>query len=65
MKVKYLQVLLIALILPLLASGQSETYSIKKARLSSNSSDEFSPVYYQNGIVFCSNMTRSLVRNYL
>ena len=65
MKVKYLPVLLIALLLPLLASGQSETYSIKKARLSSNSSDEFSPVYYQNGIVFCSNTTRSLVRNYL
>jgi outer membrane protein OmpA-like peptidoglycan-associated protein len=65
MKIKYLPVLLIALILPLPVSGQSETYSIKKTRLSSNSSDEFSPVYYQNGLVFCSNMTRSLVRNYL
>jgi len=65
MKIKYLTVLLIALILPLFASGQSETYSIKKARFSSKSSDEFSPVFYQNGIVFCSNMTRSLVRNYL
>ena len=65
MRIKYLPVLLIALLLPLVASGQSETYSIKRARFSSNNSDEFSPVFYQNGIVFCSNMTRSLVRNYL
>lgn len=65
MKLKYLPVFLIALILPLVASGQSETYSINKARFSSDNSDEFSPVYHQNGIVFCSNMTRSLVRNYL
>lgn len=65
MTLKHLPVFLIVLILPLVASGQSETYSIKKAKFSSNSSDEFSPVYYKNGIVFCSNMTRSLVRNYL
>lgn len=41
--------------------GQNETYSIKKAFFSSDIYDEFSPVYYQNGIVFCSNRNLSLL----
>jgi len=65
MRLKYLSVFLTLLLLPLLAYGQSETYSIKKARISSKNSDEFSPVYYKDGLVFCSNMTRALVKNYL
>lgn len=65
MKVRYLPVFLIFLIIPLIASGQSETYSIRKTRISSKNSDEFSPVYYKDGLVFCSNMTRALVKNYL
>lgn len=65
MRLKYLSAFLILLLLPLLASGQSETYSVMKAGVSSKNSDEFSPVYYRNGIVFCSNMTRALVKNYL
>ncbi|HEX7494425.1 MAG TPA: PKD domain-containing protein, partial [Bacteroidales bacterium] len=40
--------------------GQSETYSVKKASFSSDKYDEFSPVYYKNGIVFCSNRNLSL-----
>lgn len=35
--------------------GQSETYVVKRASFSSDKYDEFSPVYYNNGIVFCSN----------
>jgi outer membrane protein OmpA-like peptidoglycan-associated protein len=35
--------------------GQSETYTVKKASFSSDKYDEFSPVFYKNGIVFSSN----------
>ena len=37
--------------------GQNETYTITKSPFSSDLYDEFSPVYYRNGLVFCS--TRS------
>src|SRR5664280_1740377 len=40
--------------------GQSATYDVKKASFSSDRYDEFSPVYFKNGIVFCSNRTFSL-----
>jgi outer membrane protein OmpA-like peptidoglycan-associated protein len=40
--------------------GQIETYSIKKASFSSDKYDEFSPVFYNKGIVFCSNRNLSL-----
>ena len=40
--------------------GQTETYSIKKASFSSDKYDEFSPVFYKNGLVFCSNRSLSL-----
>jgi outer membrane protein OmpA-like peptidoglycan-associated protein len=40
--------------------GQSETYNVKKASFSSDRYDEFSPVYFKNGIVFCSNRSLSL-----
>lgn len=38
-----------------LLSAQSATYTVKKAYFSSEKYDEFSPVYYNNGIVFCTN----------
>jgi outer membrane protein OmpA-like peptidoglycan-associated protein len=47
-------VIMIALLSQIIL-GQSETYTIKKASFSSDKYDEFSPVYYKNGIVFCSN----------
>ncbi|MGD0757178.1 MAG: PKD domain-containing protein [Bacteroidales bacterium] len=40
--------------------GQSETYTIKKASFSSDKYDEFSPVFYKNGIVFTSNRNLGL-----
>lgn len=43
-----------------LVFGQSETYIIKKAFFSSEKYDEFSPVYYNNGIVFCANRSIGL-----
>ena len=45
--------------------GQSETYTISLSKLSSDKYDEFSPVYYKNGLVFCSNRNQSLFMNYL
>jgi len=35
--------------------GQTKTYTINKASFSSDKYDEFSPVFYKNGIVFSSN----------
>jgi len=40
--------------------GQSETYIVNKTSFCSEKYDEFSPVYYKNGIVFCSNRNLSL-----
>jgi outer membrane protein OmpA-like peptidoglycan-associated protein len=44
--------------------GQSESYSVKKAFFSSGNYDEFSPVYYKKGIVFCSNRNPSNLSGY-
>jgi outer membrane protein OmpA-like peptidoglycan-associated protein len=44
--------------------GQTDTYSVSVAGFSSNTNDEFSPVYYKNGLVFCSNRNWNLLRNY-
>src|SRR5450759_2909574 len=46
---------LLTLFLQQFVLGQTETYTINEASFSSNKYDEFSPVYYKNGIVFCSN----------
>ncbi|MQY79760.1 MAG: PKD domain-containing protein [Bacteroidetes bacterium] len=45
-------------------SGQPQTYTVNKASLSSDKYDEFSPVYYKNGIVFCTNRNKILFFNY-
>lgn len=55
---------LVAVILVTLLSqivfGQPDTYSVKKASFSSDKYDEFSPVFYNNGIVFSSNRNSGL-----
>ena len=53
--------ILIASCLQLLVLGQSATYTVNKASFSSDKYDEFSPVYYKNGIVFCTNRNLSLL----
>jgi len=35
--------------------AQYQAFIVEKAPFSSNTNDEFSPVYYKGGIVFCSN----------
>ena len=47
--------ILIALIFPQFISGQSEAYTVTLVSFSSKGYDEFSPVAYKNGIVFCTN----------
>ena len=65
MKIQKTSGILIAFLLPLAVIGQSETYSVDYAKFNSRKSDEFSPVYYKNGLVFCSNRNRDLFKNYL
>ena len=60
MKLKLIICILITFSLQQFSLGQTETYTIKKASFSSNKYDEFSPVYYKNGIVFCTNRNRNL-----
>lgn len=64
MKIKRISFIAVALALPIIALGQIQTYSVKSAPFTSKKSDEFSPVYYNNGIVFCSNRSWNLVKNY-
>jgi flagellar motor protein MotB len=47
-----------------LVLGQSDTYSVKKASFCSDKYDEFSPVYYEHGIVFCSNRPSGRLSTY-
>ena len=56
---KLVFVILVALF-PNIILGQPETYTVKKASFSSDKYDEFSPVYYKNGIVFSSNRNLGL-----
>ena len=47
-----------------MASGQTVSYAIKKAPLSSDRYDELWPAFYRNGIVFCSNRDVELLNRY-
>ena len=38
-------------------TGQTNNYSVKKTSFSTEKYDEFSPVFYKNGLVFCSNQS--------
>jgi hypothetical protein len=57
MRLKFGTVLVIMSLLHVLVSAQisTPTYTVTLAPFSSDRFDEFSPVYYDNGIVFCSN----------
>lgn len=64
MNFKILYCLLISVTLHLVVYGQAETYIIKEAPFSSERYDEYCPVYYKNGIVFCSNRNLMQVAKY-
>jgi outer membrane protein OmpA-like peptidoglycan-associated protein len=65
MKRKLISALTAALLIQTLIFGQSATYNVELAKFSSRKFDEFSPVYYKNGLVFCSNRNESFLFNYL
>jgi len=52
--------LIFAGLLTTMVSGQTETYTVRKTAFSSDKFDEFSPVFYKNGLVFCSNKNLGL-----
>lgn len=56
--------ILITFLFHLLIMGQSEPYSIRLSPFSSKNHDEFSPVYYKKGIVYCTNRSSNLFLNY-
>lgn len=45
-------------------SAQTKSFSVALAPFSSSADDEFSPVYYNNGIVFCSSMKNNSLITY-
>src|ERR1035437_1051806 len=57
---KKLVIVILICIFPQFISAQSDTYIINKAQFSSDKYDEFSPVYFNNGIVYCSNRNAGL-----
>jgi len=52
--------ILTACLFPAVLSGQTETYSVQKTGFSSATHDEFSPVFYRNGLVFCTTRNTGL-----
>jgi len=48
-------ILLILIAVHLSSSAQKESFSIKKTSFSSDKFDEFAPVFYKGGLVFCTN----------
>jgi outer membrane protein OmpA-like peptidoglycan-associated protein len=64
MKYRVIIIFLSAILTNLTALSQTKTYGIKKAEFSSDQYDEFSPVYYKNGIVFTTSRTENKIFNY-
>jgi hypothetical protein len=60
MNLKYAISLFTVFLLPVVLSGQTETYTIEKTSFSSDNYDEFCPVFYNNGLVFCTNRSSGL-----
>jgi outer membrane protein OmpA-like peptidoglycan-associated protein len=58
---KFVVGILVASLFQGLLRAQPQIYTINKASFSSDLYDEFSPVYFKNGIVFCSNRSTGLL----
>jgi outer membrane protein OmpA-like peptidoglycan-associated protein len=65
MKKKIITGFLITFLFQQYNQAQIETYSVTLTQFSTKKYDEFSPVYYKNGIVFCTNRSPNLFLNYL
>ncbi len=57
-------ILLFTLFLKAELYGQSQRFTVKAAPFSSRTNDEFSPVFYKGGIVFCSNQSDNSLVSY-
>ena len=57
-------ILLISLFLKVELYAQTQRFIVKKAPFSSGINDEFSPVFYKEGIVFCSNLRDNSLISY-
>ena len=64
MKLKFALGIVITLLFQQFILGQTETYTVTLTPFSSKKYDEFSPVYYKNGIVFCTDRSSNKVLNY-
>jgi outer membrane protein OmpA-like peptidoglycan-associated protein len=64
MNQKLLITLLIFINIAQFSFAQLESYTVTLAPLSSDKYDEFSPVFYKNGIVFCTNRKAGSLTNY-
>lgn len=62
-KISILYLVCLFLIKPFV-SGQTDNYSIRITPFSSEKYDEFSPVYYKNGIIFCSDRRNDVFITY-
>ncbi len=56
--------IIIFVLISSLSTGQTQNYSVRKASFSSEKFDEFSPVYYRGGLVYCSNRNSGLIQGY-
>lgn len=65
MMVKNLTIFILYILsFPFLANGQTSVFSVVKSSFCSDKYDEYCPVYYNNGIVFCTNRIHSLFFDY-
>lgn len=64
MKIKSILSIILTVFLLSPIYSQTDYYSIKKAPFSTDKYDEFSPVFYNNGIVFSTNRSKNLLANY-
>ncbi len=64
MKIKFISGLLFYFSILQASFGQTEIYTVTRAPFSSDKYDEFSPVFYRDGIVFCTNRSSNLLFNY-
>ena len=60
MKLNQVILILLSISLSQFLNGQTETYTVEKTTFSSQFYDEFAPVLYDNGLVFCTNRSSGL-----
>jgi outer membrane protein OmpA-like peptidoglycan-associated protein len=65
MKKCLLSGIIVSFFLPVVVVGQIKTYTVNITKFSTDKFDEFSPVYFDKGLVFCTNRNRNIVSNYL